>query len=256
MTIPPSPLASQLPLLELGWERFEKFCCALVGRLPGVEHGHLQGGQGDAQQGIDIVATLMDGATWAFQCKCAKAFTPAGFRQAVGATSFQADRYVLLLASPATAAIREEARQRPKWEVWDANDIAERVRMLPAESARILVDTHFGSQWRHRFLGRSGPAPFVSMDEFFRPLLDRAHLFHHAWGTVGRGNTLQALREFAEAADRRVAILSGRGGIGKSKVLHAFTRAVADTGPRVRFALPGFRSPLTPWTSWSRDPAW
>lgn len=31
MTIPPSLPASQLPLLELGWERFEKLCRELVG---------------------------------------------------------------------------------------------------------------------------------------------------------------------------------------------------------------------------------
>jgi hypothetical protein len=244
MAIPPSPLASQLPLLELGWEGFEKFCCELVGRLPGVEHSHLQGGQGDTQQGIDIVAARTDGATWVFQCKRVKAFRPDRFRRAVAAASFQADRYVLLLASQGTAAIREQARQHPKWEVWDANDIAQRVRMLPAESARSLVVTHFGPQWRNLFLGQSELTPFVSADEFFRSSMDRSHLFHHAWGTVGRGDTLQALREFAKSPDRRVAILPGRGGIGKSKVLHAFARAAADTGPRVHFALPGV--PFTP----------
>ena len=237
MTIPPSPLANQLPLLELEWEGFEKFCCALVGRLPGVEHSYLEGGQGDAQQGIDIVATRTDGATWAFQCKCVKAFTPAGFRKAVAAASFQADRYVLLLASQATAAVRKTARQHPRWDVWDANDIVERVRMLPSESARTLVETHFGPQWRHSFLGRSGPAPFVSADEFFRTSMDRAHLFHHAWTAVGRGGTLRELQEFAASPDRRVAILTGRGGIGKTKVLHAFARAAEDTGARVRFAV-------------------
>src|SRR5687768_15943161 len=126
MTIPPSHLPIELPLLELEWKRFEKFCCGLVGRLQGVEHSYLEGGQGDTQQGIDIVATRTGGATWVFQCKCVKAFTPARFRAAVAAASFQADRYVLLLASQATAAVRKAARQHPKWEVWDADDIAER----------------------------------------------------------------------------------------------------------------------------------
>jgi hypothetical protein len=243
MTLPPSPLANQLPLLELEWEGFEKFCCALVGRLPGVEHCHLEGGQGDAQQGIDIVATRTDGATWAFQCKCVKVFTPARFRRMVAGASFQADRYVLLLASQATAAVRKAARQHPNWEVWDTNDIAERVRMLPAETARTLVETHFGPQWRHVFLGRSGPAPCVSVEELFRPLLDRARLFHHAWTAIGRGDTLRALQEFAASPNQRVAILSGRGGIGKTKVLYAFARAAEDAGVRVRFAVSGV--PLT-----------
>jgi hypothetical protein len=243
MTIPPSPLANQLPLLELEWDGFEKFCCALVGRLPGVEHSPLEGGQGDTQQGIDIVATRTDGVTWAFQCKCVKAFTPARFREAVAAASFQADRYVLLLASQATAAVRKAARQHPKWEVWDANDISERVRMMPAQSARSLVDTHFGAQWRHLFLGGSGPAPFVSVDKHFRPLTNRARLFHHAWTAVGRGDTLQSLQEFGASPDQRVAILPGRGGLGKTKVLYAFARAAEDAGVRVRFAVSGV--PLT-----------
>jgi hypothetical protein len=237
MTLPPSPLPSQLPLLELGWERFEKFCCELVGRLPGVEHSHLEGARGDAQRGVDIVATLTEGTTWAFQCKCTKTFTTALFRQAVAAASLKTDRYVLLLAMQATSAVREEARQHARWEVWDTNDIAQRVRMLPGESARTLVGTHFGPQWQHLFLGRSGPAAFVSMDEFL--LLDRAHLFHHAWATIGRADTLRALREFATAGGPRIAILAGRGGIGKSKVLHAFAQAAVGTEAWVRFAVPG-----------------
>ncbi|HYR10293.1 MAG TPA: ATP-binding protein [Longimicrobium sp.] len=240
MITPPTPRPPELPLMQLEWDAFERFCCDLVERLPEVERCHRQGGQGDAQGGIDISATLRDGRQWAFQCKREARFGPAKLRKTIARASFAADRYVLLLASQAKVPLRTEAARHPNWVVWDAEDIARRVRSLPPESARILVETHFGGAWRAAFLGTTGTAQLLSAEEFFSQLVERSRLFHHAWTLIGRQTVLRELQGFFESSSHRIAILTGRGGIGKSKVLHAFAGAVQRTEPAqcLRFLVP------------------
>lgn len=65
--------------------------------------------------------------------------------------------------------------------------------------------------------------PFVTAAEFFGPLLDKADLFNHTWALVGRDNTLKDLHSFVEGRELDVAVLKGRGGIGKSRILHEFS---------------------------------
>lgn len=242
----PAPLSAELPLMDLEWPAFERFCSDLVQGLPHVNRCHRYGVQGDPQQGIDLVASTMDGRRWAFQCKRERRFGPRQLKEAIAAASYSADRYLLLLASRATAALRSAAGQYPEWEIWDSEDIARQVRSLPAESARVLVETHFGSEWRRQFLGIGGPAQFISAEEFFRPLLGDFRLFHHAWTTIGRQEVLGELQRFVVSPRHRIAVLAGRGGVGKSKILHAFSDAAGsgNTVPSLRFAVPGV--PLAP----------
>lgn len=244
--ITPAPLSPELPLMDLEWSAFERFCCDLVQSLPQVDRCHRYGVQGDTQQGIDLVASMMDGRRWAFQCKRERRFGPRQLEEAIAAASYPADRYLLLLASRATAALRSGADQHPEWDVWDAEDIARQVRSLPAESARVLVETHFGAEWRRRFLGIGGPAQFISAEEFFRPMLEGSRLFHHAWTTLGRQEVIGELQRFVVSPRHRIAVLPGRGGIGKSKILHAFslTAGSGNAAPSLRFVVPGV--PLAP----------
>ena len=70
-------------------------------------------------------------------------------------------------------------------------------------------------------MGLQGLASFVTPTEFFRPFLDTSALFNHAWQLVGRSDPLRQAHEFVKSQQHKVAILVGRGGIGKSKILHA-----------------------------------
>jgi hypothetical protein len=74
-------------------------------------------------------------------------------------------------------------------------------------------------------------SPFLSPDVFFRPWLKPGRLFHHAWSLVGRGDELSRLRDFLDSSDQVVAILPGRGGIGKSRVVLAFSTELSETHP-------------------------
>lgn len=67
----------------------------------------------------------------------------------------------------------------------------------------------------------------VSPEAYFRPLMDRSRLFSHVWSLVGRQQHLGEVSRFAGDGRLRVALLHGRPGMGKSKLLHAFSSQFA-----------------------------
>jgi len=129
--------------------------------------------------------------------------------------------------------------------MWDARDVSQRVRELSIEQAARLVHHHFGPAWRDAFVGVAGPTPFVTLQEFFEAFMDSRRLFNHAWSLVGRERQLIQLEEFLGSDGCRVALLTGRGGIGKTKVLQAMVERIPRvSGYEVRFVAEGV--PLTP----------
>lgn len=214
----------RLPLNDpnFSWEQFEAFCRHFVSSLPDVEQVHHYGKRGNRQRGIDLVAELSDGQEWVFQCKQHKRFTPAQVSKAVKDTIYKANRYFLLLACEATSEVRDEIKKHRDWTLWDVRDISMNIRNLPEDVARAIVETHFGSDWRAEFLGLSALGPFVSAEEFFQPLVNRENLFNHSWILVGREMYTAGLHRFTSSDRERVLVLIGRGGIGKTKILHGF----------------------------------
>lgn len=223
----PSPVTPYPDLLPLGgpnipWERFEAFCEDFISRLETVQSCHRYGGQGSRQRGIDIFADLKDGKRWAFQCRQYKQFTPAQAKRTIENTTYKADYYIALISCKATSSVRDVFDKYPNWDVWDVHDISREVRRLKIDSSARLVETHFGPTWRKAFLGLAGLSPFVTPQDFFRPLLNPANLFNHTWLLVGRKEFLNQLHAFVDNEQSRVAIIKGRGAIGKTKLLHAF----------------------------------
>lgn len=243
---PVTPRLERLPLAEMGWDAFEAFCCALVARLPKVRECQHFGKEGDAQEGIDLFARFENGEKWAFQNKRMKQFGKAAVAKAVAATSYGADRYVILLSREATTETRKAVAKHAKWAIWDVRDISRKVRELPLEDARRLIDDHFGGAVRRAFLGISAVSTFPTPEAYFRPLLDATKLFSHAWPLVGRRKQLDQLHAFVDSAQHRVAVLSGRGGIGKSKLLHAFSSNFNKRHGNWAIRFVGEELPLTP----------
>ena len=224
-TTPPPvvPYPEFLPLDDpnLPWERFEAFCEELISRLPGVKETHRYGRSGSRQKGIDIIANLDNGERWAFQCRQWKKFTKTDATRAIQGTSYEADRFILTLSRQATSGVRDACDDHPTWDVWDVGDISRKVREMAMHPAARLVEAHFGPSWRKAFLGLQGLTSFVPPTEFFRPFLNQSALFNHAWHLVGRSDHIRLAHEFVESQHQNVAVLVGRGGIGKSKILHA-----------------------------------
>lgn len=221
---PVNPRPENLPLNDhnWSWERFEAFCHDLISQFGTTEIANRYGRKGDFQKGIDIVARLTDGMCWVFQCKRYKNFTETNIKKAIRETTYEADKYILLLSCEASRKVRDEIDKHSNWECWDVRDISIEVRNLKPEISRRLVETHFSADWRKAFLGLSGLETFVSSKTFFQTLLDQNRLFHHCWSFVGRKLILEELHQFIDSDNQKIAIFTGIGGSGKSKLLHQF----------------------------------
>lgn len=86
---------------------------------------------------------------------------------------------------------------------------------------------------------KKGRTPFITSEDFFRGWLDSDKPFNHAWKLEGRTDYLQSLNEFVESGQERIAILPGRGGIGKTKLLHAFAENFEHSELILRFVEEG-----------------
>ncbi len=204
------------------WERFEEFCRDFVGRRPGVVRVSSYGRKGSKQKGIDFPAELSTGETWSFQCRQVKEFSRTQFETVVANDEYLANRHVVLLGCQAGRPVRDAERDLPNWEIWDATDISRMVRQLSMQDQRTLVLSHFGPHVQEAFLGIKGPAAFRTWADHFAPYMHEGRLFHHRLPIVGRDETLLDLERFINSPRGEVAVLSGRGGIGKTKVLQVF----------------------------------
>jgi len=219
--LPVRPLLYRLPLASLNAEGFELFCHSLLSALhPGADVSRF-GGQGDTQDGIDLFVKNGN-SILAYQCKRHAQFGPADVKKVISTTTFKAEHHHLLLSRQATAAARKAILDREDWSLWDVEDISLKVRELPQETSLRIVRAHFPGLEKD-FLGVEGPSPWLTSEEFFIPLANRIKIFSHDWSFVGRETELTKLNEFINS-DERAIIISGRGGIGKSRLLRAFTQ--------------------------------
>ncbi len=245
---PVTPRPELLPLNDLNSssDDFEAFCEALISCLPGVKEVHRFGGRGSPQKGIDIYADFENGERWGFQCKQRQRFTKTDATKAVQKTGFKADHFILMLSRRATSDVRDACDSYPDWDVWDVGDISRKVREMEMHPAAKLVEAHFGTSWRKAFLGLRGLSSFVTPTEFFHSFSNASSLFNHVWELVGRSKHLRQAHEFVESQEKKVAILTGRGGIGKSKIFHALAESFDNEhkGTALWFAAEGV--PLTP----------
>lgn len=176
MVLPPVlPRPDRLPLNDpsFSWDRFESFCLDFISRLPGVINCHRYGKQGDCQQGIDILAQLENGEQWAFQCKQYESFTQSDAKKAVQKAIYRATHYVLLLTCEATVKVRDVIAATSAWSLWDVQDISLKVRSFSQDTARRIVETHFGFMWSEAFLG---VAESVNLNSFSQPDSDSSSL--------------------------------------------------------------------------------
>ena len=149
-------LETLLPFEDLTWEKFQDFCTAFIDSLPEVGRCTQYGVAGDSQDGIDIVAELHNGQTWAFQCKRERQFGRKKVEKAIKAATYSADKYIILLSRVATKDTRDAVPTQNTWAMWDAQDISRMVRdtnKISRDTAYFLVSDYFGTEWVKLFLG-------------------------------------------------------------------------------------------------------
>ncbi|HEY1379320.1 MAG TPA: restriction endonuclease, partial [Gemmataceae bacterium] len=242
---PVRSLAERLPFQELHWRRFQLFCQDLIPLLPGVRDCHQYGVEGNPQDGIDLIADLDGGEHRAFQNKRWRSFGPQNVRDAVRATTYQADQYIILLSRDATVGVRQAVAEYPAWDVWDGTDLSRRVRELPTDAGRRLVDTHFGPYWRREFLGIPAIAAFLPPADYFRPFQQPGHRLNHSLPLVGRAAYVEQLAAFARSPNHRVAVMVGRGGMGKTKLLFEICQWIDEHLPALSERLLVDTAPIT-----------
>ncbi len=203
--------------------------------LPAYTNVHRHGRPGDKQDGIDAVAD--EGVKHVgFQYRRVKQYGPTAFAKTVSDVTYKADDYVVVIARRASSLTRKAVRKKRKWELWDQEDVSVKVRSLPEAKSWRLLGQYFEPSVRTRFLGRLGPATFRDIDDHFRPTMEEGRLFDHRADLVGRDDELQRLRGFLEDATSSIAVLPGRGGLGKTRILKTFGEAFQDGGLTVLFA--------------------
>ncbi|HEY5261863.1 MAG TPA: hypothetical protein VIJ33_07095 [Solirubrobacteraceae bacterium] len=228
---PPQGARLRLCSADITWEQFEQFFLALVDALPEVASANRYGTSGDDQEGIDHEIAFADGTTGAAQCRQRDKFGKPQFDEAVSDNDYAADQHIVATSGVATQPARKAAAATPGWELWDVDDIGVKVRSLPRVDARWLVEDHLGAAQRRAFLGPEGGLTLSRWRQRFRRLLEPDRLFSHTLPLVGRDPALAELNAFLSDPRQQIAILPGRGGGGKTRLLLEFGRSY-DTDKR------------------------
>ena len=150
---------------------------------------------------------------------------PKDTSDAIAKCDYRADRKFLLVTRPVSPDSREIVAKYPEWTLWDSDDISREflLRLPAAEAAKILY-RNFGPAWSKELLGLPGAGPLITAEAKFAPLLEPSRSFHHRLNMVGRSEWLTALDNFVESQSRRVFLVIGRGGLGKSRLLYEWSK--------------------------------
>ncbi len=226
-----SVLATKLNLDHLTAEQFQSFAADLFQALYPDATVSIYGVSGDVQEGLDIEIRFREGYRYTAQCKRVKNFGPQKVVEAVRAHPGRAKKKFLLITRSATQQTQDAAKKYAKqgWELWDIEDMSRRIRYLPGDKARVLVDAYAPGQ-RREFLGIEEPSPFSSPNAFFRELLRPQAIFSHVWAIVGRTTELEELRAAAEGGAAFITIV-GAGGSGKSRLALEFLNRLGKAQP-------------------------
>ncbi|MEU5200390.1 ATP-binding protein [Streptomyces scabiei] len=87
-------------------------------------------------------------------------------------------------------------------------------------------------------LGPVEPDPWMNPDDYLRQV-NKGSVYTHRWRLVGRTQTMASLVSFARNEQGGVALLVGRGGAGKTKIVTALCEALRDAEPTVEVRVLG-----------------
>ncbi len=226
-------LLAELPFDELAPDEFEDFAVTLAGNLYPAGDSYRMGKSGHTQYGFDVVIERGGEVVAGIQCKRVQKFGPEEIHKAVGAAKMPVDDAYIFLSRTASPDARAAMRAHRGWRLWDKNKLSHVVHGLSLDRSVPLVDRYF-PLLRERFLGVPLPGPWLEPGQYFNRT-GRSERAGHRWVLVGRDSILDELTDFAASSSGHAGMLVGRGGIGKTKLLHALCERLAASGMSVRF---------------------
>jgi transcriptional regulator with XRE-family HTH domain len=226
-------LLAELPLEELSAEEFEDFAATLAGALYPDAEAFRQGKTGHKQHGFDVLVERDGQILVGIQCKRVRQFGPREVAKVVAAAKEEAGVALIFLSRAASPDARAALRPHRGWQLWDKNKLSHKVHDLPLDRAVPLVDRYF-PLLREKFLNVPLPGPWLQPGQYFARS-GRSERLGHRWPLAGRDGMLDELARFAGDPSGQVGILIGRGGTGKTKMLHELCARLPTRGMSVRF---------------------
>lgn len=172
MVDPPAETLSQtLPFNDLSWENFERLVLRLARHQGDIAHCSLYGTKGQAQEGLDIIATRSStGETICIQCKNVSSFGATDISDSVnkflsGDWADNTSQFILCVSIPlgTTQQQNEIISQQDNlnsrgitYTVWDGSPAGILSELLKSHPE--LVDDFFGRPWVSYFNGNDAAA--------------------------------------------------------------------------------------------------
>jgi len=226
-------LLAELPFDELPPDEFENFAVTLSGNLHPGSDAYRMGKSGHTQYGFDVVVERDGEVAAGIQCKRVQKFGPEEVHKAVAAAKMPVGDAYIFLSRTASPDARAAIRAHRGWRLWDKNKLSHVVHEMSLDRSVPLVDRYF-PQLRERFLGVPLPGPWLEPAQYFSRT-SRSERASHRWALVGRDGIVDELTDFAARSPGLVGMLVGRGGIGKTRLLHALWKRLAASETSVRF---------------------
>ena len=174
---------------------------------------------------------MQGGEIWDFQCKRVKKWTPEQTRKAIAACRRDSARRFLLVTCDVSEECHDLVADHSGWVLWDVREITRRFRALGAAEGALILFTHFGPGWAEAFFGIPGDSPLIGAEANFQQQLREGKRFHHRLALIGRKGSPRQLDDFANDDKARVLLLTGRGGLGKSRLLLEWSRRFSEQHP-------------------------
>lgn len=219
------PLRS-LPLMSLNEYDFENFMADILSHMG--EDYIVYGVRGDKQDGLDVVP--VNGVETVVQCKRVRKFGEAEARAIVDEYNkgeVIAKRKILAITvRPAVRAIR--LLKKTGWEIWTPDVITRKVRYeLTDNRKRGLVKDYFSDIdiVLRECLGLESDSCFVEILRHFENIKDGLIEYDNTYQPIA-GDLLSEMADYLNDDVSRVIVLSGVGGVGKTRRLKEVAKLV------------------------------
>ena len=221
-----------------------------------IEANSYAAGSGRADKGVDLIAKVEGGETWAFQCKRVKNWDVKKCATVVQKATYPAQHYFLLVACDPHQDVQDFMAQFPNWSFWNLERICQEFRLrVPSHQQAKVLQLFLSPEELRRFVPFANEALVTASEHFRVADSSSERLFIHRFRLVGRKREVAVLRRFIADRTAKVLTISAKGGEGKSRLLWELASVLAgDDSPEVRFLNPRALGDLV-LENWNHDRA-